>query len=103
MPQLMPGADLDLVKPLADRLKKQGVAIHLKTKVVDAKAQKNGITCNFEGESIPDGKLYDRVLVSVCLLYTSHPVRVAAAGHPWPAFRSNATASTSLVGSVVLR
>ncbi len=65
MPQLMPGADLDLVKPLADRLKKQGVAIHLKTKVVDAKAQKNGITCNFEGESIPDGKLYDRVLVSV--------------------------------------
>jgi dihydrolipoamide dehydrogenase len=65
MPQLMPGADLDLVKPLADRLKKQGVAIHLKTKVVDAKAQKNGISCNFEGESIPDGKLYDRVLVSV--------------------------------------
>ena len=43
MPQLMPGADLDLVKPLADRLKKQGVAIHLKTKVVDAKAQKKGI------------------------------------------------------------
>ena len=65
MPQLMPGADLDLVKPLADRLKTQGVAIHLKTKVVDAKAQKNGIACTFEGESIPDGKLYDRVLVSV--------------------------------------
>ncbi len=65
MPQLMPGADLDLVKPLADRLKKQGVAVHLKTKVVDAKAQKNGIACTFEGESIPEGKLYDRVLVSV--------------------------------------
>ena len=65
MPQLMPGADLDLVKPLADRLKKQGIAIHLKTKVVEAKAQKNGIACSFEGESIPEGKLYDRVLVSV--------------------------------------
>ncbi|MCO5055259.1 dihydrolipoyl dehydrogenase [Thermomonas sp.] len=65
MPQLMPGADADLVKPLADRLKKQGVAVHLKTKVVDAKAQKNGIACSFEGESIPDGKIYDRVLVSV--------------------------------------
>jgi len=65
MPQLMPGADADLVKPLAERLKKQGVAVHLKTKVVDAKAQKNGISCNFEGESIPAGKLYDRVLVSV--------------------------------------
>ncbi|MBK6334018.1 MAG: dihydrolipoyl dehydrogenase [Thermomonas sp.] len=65
MPQLIPGADADLVKPLADRLKKQGVAIHLKTKVVEAKAQKNGIACTFEGESVPDGKLYDRVLVSV--------------------------------------
>ncbi|WP_256645513.1 dihydrolipoyl dehydrogenase [Thermomonas paludicola] len=65
MPQLMPGADPDLVRPLADRLKKQGVAVHLKTRVVDAKAQKNGIACTFEGDSIPDGKLYDRVLVSV--------------------------------------
>ncbi len=65
MSQLMPGADLDLVKPLADRLKKQGVAVHLKTKVVEAKAQKNGIACTFEGESIPDGKLFDRVLVAV--------------------------------------
>ena len=65
MPQLMPGADADLVKPLADRLKKQGVAIHLKTKVVEAKAQKSGIACTFEGESIPEGTLFDRVLVAV--------------------------------------
>ena len=65
MPQLMPGADADLVKPLADRLKKQGVAIHLKTKVVEAKAGKEGIEVAFEGESIPAGKVYDRVLVSV--------------------------------------
>jgi len=65
MPQLMPGADPDLVKPLADRLKKQGVAIHLKTRVVEAKAGKKGIEVAFEGESIPAGTLYDRVLVSV--------------------------------------
>ncbi|HEY1069411.1 MAG TPA: dihydrolipoyl dehydrogenase [Thermomonas sp.] len=65
MPQLIPGADADLVKPLADRLKKQGVAIHLKTKVVEAKAQKSGIACTFEGESIPEAKLFDRVLVAV--------------------------------------
>ncbi|TKR30558.1 dihydrolipoyl dehydrogenase [Luteimonas gilva] len=63
--QLMPGADADLVKPLADRLKKQGVAIHLKTKVVEAKAQKDGIACTFEGASEPADKLYDRVLVAV--------------------------------------
>ncbi|MGN6512288.1 MAG: dihydrolipoyl dehydrogenase [Lysobacteraceae bacterium] len=63
--QLMPGADADLVRPLAQRLKQQGVAVHLKTRVVEAKAQKNGIACTFEGESQPEGKLYDRVLVAV--------------------------------------
>ncbi|MDO5610926.1 MAG: dihydrolipoyl dehydrogenase [Pseudomonadota bacterium] len=63
--QLIPGADPDLVKPLAARLKAQGVNVHLKTKVSEASAQKNGITCTFEGESIPDTKLYDRVLVAV--------------------------------------
>jgi len=65
MSQLMPGADPDLVKPLADRLKKQGVAVHLKTKVVEAKAQKAGIACTFEGEGIPESSVFDRVLVAV--------------------------------------
>ncbi len=65
MDQLMPGADKDLVKPLADRLKKQGVAVHLKTKVVDAKAQKTGIAVTYEGDSAPEATLFDRVLVAV--------------------------------------
>ena len=65
MDQLMPGADADLVRPLAARLKKQGVAVHLKTRVVEARAQKNGIACGFEGDSIPETKVYDRVLVAV--------------------------------------
>ena len=65
MDQLMPGADKDLVKPLADRLKKQGVAVHLKTKVVDAKTQKNGIAVTYEGDSAPEAKRFDRVLVAV--------------------------------------
>jgi dihydrolipoamide dehydrogenase len=63
--QLMPGADPDLVKPLADRLKKQGVAVHLETKVVEAKAQKAGIACSFEGKSVPETSNLDRVLVAV--------------------------------------
>jgi dihydrolipoamide dehydrogenase len=63
--QLMPGADSDLVKPLADRLKKQGVGVHLKTKVVDAKAQKGGITCSFDGANVPEQNVFDRVLVAV--------------------------------------
>ncbi|MGH8182321.1 MAG: dihydrolipoyl dehydrogenase, partial [Rhodanobacteraceae bacterium] len=65
MEQLMPGADTDLVRPLATRLKSQGVVVHLKTKVTAAKAQKNGIACEFEGDSIPEKKVFDHVLVAV--------------------------------------
>jgi len=70
MDQLMPGADKDLVKPLADRLKKQGVEVHLKTKAAGVKADKAGITVSFEaaaeGEkpALASGT-YDRVLVAV--------------------------------------
>jgi dihydrolipoamide dehydrogenase len=63
--QLMPGADKDLVKPLAQRIAKRYKGIHLKTKVVDAKAQKNGIKVAFEGDDQPEGVIYDRVLVSI--------------------------------------
>jgi dihydrolipoamide dehydrogenase len=63
--QLMPGADIDLVKPLSDRLKKQGVGVHLKTKVVSATAGKDGIGCIFEGASVPSTTVFDRVLVAV--------------------------------------
>jgi dihydrolipoamide dehydrogenase len=65
MDQLMPGADTDLVKPLAQRIAKRYKGIHLKTKVVEAKAQKNGIKVAFEGDSIPDTAIFDRVLVSI--------------------------------------
>ncbi|MCC4594168.1 dihydrolipoyl dehydrogenase [Xanthomonas campestris pv. phormiicola] len=68
--QLMPGADKDLVKPLADRLKKQGVEVYLKTKASQVKADKKGITVSFEAAA--DGEppalgatTYDRVLVAV--------------------------------------
>jgi dihydrolipoamide dehydrogenase len=63
--QLMPGADLDLVKPLQGRIAKRYKGIHLKTKVVEAKATKKGIEVTFDGESIPETTVYDRVLVSV--------------------------------------
>ncbi len=70
MDQLMPGADKDLVKPLADRLKKQGVAVHVKTKAAKVEASKKGITVGFE--SATEGQTpelesgtFDRVLVAV--------------------------------------
>ena len=65
MDQLMPGADLDLVKPLAERLKKQGVAVHLKVKTGVVEAQKKGIKVSFEGDKAPEPALFDRVLVAV--------------------------------------
>ncbi len=65
MDQLIPGADADLIKPLAKRLGSRLKGIHLKTKVVSAKATKKGIEVGYEGDSIPDTTLFDRVLVSV--------------------------------------
>ncbi|KRA16237.1 dihydrolipoyl dehydrogenase [Lysobacter sp. Root604] len=69
MDQLMPGADPDLVKPLADRIKKQGVAVHLKVKAAGTEASKQGLKVSFEpavaGGSAPEAQLFDRVLVAV--------------------------------------
>ena len=70
MDQLMPGADKDLVKPLADRLKKQGIEVHLKTKASGVSADAKGITVTFEAAeegqapALAQGT-FDRVLVAV--------------------------------------
>ncbi len=64
--QLMPGADPDLVKPLAQRIaKRYGGGIHLTTKVTGISAEKKGLKVVFEGDKAPEAQLYDRVLVSV--------------------------------------
>jgi dihydrolipoamide dehydrogenase len=64
--QLMPGADLDLVKPLQARLSKRYEAILLKTKVVRLDAEAGGLRAHFEGDGkAPEPTLYDRVLCAV--------------------------------------
>jgi len=63
--QLMPGADADLVKPLATRLSKRYAGIHLKVKVAKVEATKEGLRATFEGEKAPPPQLYERVLVAV--------------------------------------
>jgi len=65
MDQLIPGADADLIRPLAKRLGSRLKGVHLKTKVVSAKATKKGIEVGYEGDSIPETTLFDRVLVAV--------------------------------------
>jgi dihydrolipoamide dehydrogenase len=63
--QLMPGADPDLVRPLAQRLGKRYAGIHLKTKVAKIEARPDGLLATFEGEQAPAPQRYDRVLVAV--------------------------------------
>jgi dihydrolipoamide dehydrogenase len=65
MDQLIPGADADLIKPLAKRIGGKLKGVHLKTKVVSAKATKKGIEVGYEGDSIPETTVFDRVLVAV--------------------------------------
>ncbi len=66
--QLMPGTDPDLVKPLAARLKKQGVAVHLKTRADKVQAQKTGLEVTFSGAAeaaTAEPQTFDRVMVAV--------------------------------------
>lgn len=66
MPNLLPGADQDLVKFLADRVKSQFTDVMVNSKVTEMKAQKNGIKVSIENEDGEEtNKIYDRVLVSV--------------------------------------
>ncbi|MBP6057060.1 MAG: dihydrolipoyl dehydrogenase [Nitrosomonas sp.] len=65
MDQLIPGADVELVKPLHRRIKKSYEAIYLKTKVTQIKTGKSGLTVTFEGDNAPEPQTYDRILMAV--------------------------------------
>src|SRR5712671_4369821 len=66
LPQLMTGADPDLVRPLARRMGKRYEGIFLDTKVTRAEAAKEGIHVWFEGKNAPkEPQTYERVLVAV--------------------------------------
>jgi len=69
MERLIPGADPDIVKPLAKRIEKRYEKILLKTKVARIEAAPEGLRAHFEsaeaGAAPPGPELYDRVLLSV--------------------------------------
>ncbi len=62
---LLPGADRDLVKFLAQRIEKIYDKVMVSTKVTGMKASKDAITVSFEGEGAPKEATYDYVLVSI--------------------------------------
>ena len=64
-PGLLPGADRDLVKFLAQRVEKTFEKVMVSTKVTSMKADDRSVTVNFEGEGAPKEAVYDYVLVSI--------------------------------------
>ena len=62
---LLPGADADLVRPLARRLKDVLAEVCLKTKVTAMKEVPDGVEVTFDGQNVPQRTTFDKVLVSV--------------------------------------
>ncbi len=63
---LVPGADRDVIKVLADRIGNRYEAIMTKTKVTKVEALPEGLKCWFEGDWAPaEPQVYDKVLVAV--------------------------------------
>jgi dihydrolipoamide dehydrogenase len=68
MPGLLPGADRDLVRYLAQRVEKTFDKVMLSTKVTSMRvgdSSKPGVVVSFEGEGAPKEASYDYVLVSI--------------------------------------
>ena len=69
MDRLIPGADPEIVKPLAKRIEKRYEKILLKTKVAKIEALKEGLRATFESADgaspAPAPEVYDRVLLAV--------------------------------------
>jgi dihydrolipoamide dehydrogenase len=62
---LIPGADRDLIRPLAKRIEKRYEAIYLNTKVAKLEPRPEGLLATFEGEVKPQQQMFNRVLLAV--------------------------------------
>lgn len=79
-PQLMPGCDADLVRPLEKRIRAHYEQILLGTKVTRMEALDEGIRVTFEGEGAPAPTVFGRVLVSVGRVPNGKAIGAEAAG-----------------------
>jgi dihydrolipoamide dehydrogenase len=64
-PQLMPGCDPDLVRPLERRIRARYQQILLGTRVSGIEAQSAGLRVSFAGDKAPEPQTFERVLVAV--------------------------------------
>ena len=65
MDQLIPGADKDLISPLAKRVTRLYENVYLKTKVTNVEARPEGLVVSFDGPKAPATDTFDRMLVAV--------------------------------------
>jgi dihydrolipoamide dehydrogenase len=80
MDQLIPGADRDIVAPLAKRIGKLYEKILLKTKVTAVDAKLDGLHVTFEGEGGQTSDVFDAMLVSVGRRPNGKAIGAEAAG-----------------------
>jgi dihydrolipoamide dehydrogenase len=79
-PQLMPGCDPDLVRPLERRIRSRYQQILLGTRVAGIEPQAAGLKVSFTGEQAPAAQLFDRVLVAVGRVPNGLAIDAARAG-----------------------
>ena len=79
-PQLVAGADADLVRVLQKTLAKKLEALYLGTKVTAVNATADGLDVRFEGKDAPAEDRFDRLLVAVGRIPNGKLLNVAAAG-----------------------
>ncbi len=65
LPELLPGVDRDLVKPLEERIRRRYAAVLTATKVVGVEDRGGRLRVAFEGEGAPDTETFDAILVAV--------------------------------------
>jgi dihydrolipoamide dehydrogenase len=80
MDQLMPGADPDIVAPLAKRIGKLYDKILLKTKVTGVEAKDDGLHVSYEGADGGKTETFDAMLVSVGRRPNGKAIGAEAAG-----------------------
>ncbi len=80
MDSLIPGADKDVVRPLAKRIEKRYEKILLKTKVAKIDAQKDGLKVTYEGDGTPKPEVFDTILMAVGRRPNGKDIDAQAAG-----------------------
>jgi dihydrolipoamide dehydrogenase len=80
MDSLIPGADKDIVRPLARRIEKRYEKILLQTKVARIEPQKDGLKVTYEGAAAPKPEVFDAILLAVGRRPNGKDINAQAAG-----------------------